>query len=311
MSTNDETRELAHMIPRDSDFGEGLAAFAATQTAQQAVLPRQLKDGELYAVLVEDRIELLETPGYIDSRDDRRADQPRTIERNVTVTDGPSLIRYLAANTWTDGDSDDESEKGIVGPSHVHSPGELEVWADVDARTITAYLDGGHGWRRHSATLRLKHSREWQEWTKIDGQMMGQTDFAQFIEDHISTIAQPDGAQLVDICQTLQANTKVDFKSSTILKDGARQFRYEETTEARAGQRGDLTIPGELLLALRPFVGSTRFAITARFRYRLTDGVLRLGVRLSEPDATVETAFDQVLAEVAEQVPVPILSGRP
>lgn len=297
----ENTHELVHRFPRDADLGESFAALAA---AQQAVLPRKLEDGGLYAVLNGDRIELVETPGFTDNRDDARADLPRRIIRSVTVADEDSLINYLIQNTIP-GQGDNP------GGAPYSGVGGMEVWADLDNRTVTAILDGVDGWRGQTAQLKLRHSREWDEWARIDGKLYAQTEFAQFIEDHISTIASPDGAQLLDICQTLQAHTNVDFKQSTILANGQRQFRFEETLEARAGQRGDLTIPGELTLVLRPFTGSAPVAIQARFRYRLADGRLTLGVRLAEPDKAIEEAFDGVVASVADRVPVPVLFGRP
>lgn len=302
----DHTRELANIVPRDTDLGEGFGAFALAQTAQQAVLPRRLDDNYLYGILnAEGGIELLRTPGYDDIREELRADKPRRIERAVTVADADSLISYLVAHT------DSIDADGVDNAAYCHGAGELEVWADLDARTVTAYLDGLDGWRQHSATLRLRHSREWDEWARIDGKLLPQTAFAQFIEDHLSTIGAPDGAQLLDICQSLQAHTNVSFKQSTLLANGQRQFKFEETVEARAGQRGDLTIPAELVLVLRPFTGSESIGITARFRYRLVDGQLTIGVRLAEPERAVEEAFDQIVESVADRLPVPVLNGRP
>ncbi|NNG20521.1 DUF2303 family protein [Naumannella sp. ID2617S] len=297
---SENTREIINRLP---DHVEDVTdALVLAQTAQQAVLPRRLDDGELYAVLRGDRIELLPTPGYVDRHDDERAESPRLVHRRVTVTDAASLLNYLARNTLDD--------LGKVAEDYAFGQGLLEVWANLDHRTITAHLDGGHGWRKHTATLRLQHSREWQEWTGIDGQLLPQVHFAQFIEDHLSSIGSPDGAELLDVCQTLQANTKVDYKSQQILTNGQRQFVYEETVEAKAGQKGSLKIPGELTLVLRPFQGSEPVAVTARFRYRLDDGALRLGVRLAEPEKAVEDAFGGIVEAVAGGVPVPVLYGE-
>ncbi|OYO16610.1 hypothetical protein CGZ93_17775 [Enemella dayhoffiae] len=297
MSNNTDT--IYTQTPVDA---EPQTAMVLTQTAQQAVLPRRLEDGGLYAVLRGDRIELIETPGYADRHADERADAPRMVHRQVTVTTAQSLLDHLARNT------DDNPEK--VGEEYLFNDGSLEVWANLDRRTITAHLDGVSGWRKHSATLTLKHSREWSEWSEVDGQLLPQVRFAQFIEDHLSTIGQPDGAELLDVCQTLQANTKVAFKSQQILANGQRQFQYEETVEAKAGQKGALKIPGELTLVLRPFQGSEPVAVTARFRYHLEEGLLRLGVRLTEPEKAVEDAFDGIVETVAAGVPVPVLYGE-
>ena len=189
--------------------------------------------------------------------------------------------------------------------------GEGMTLSDIDNATVLGVIDGVDGWRRQQVTLRLRKSREWGEWMGVDGKLFTQHEFAEFIEDHLSTIAEPDGAKLLDICQTLQATKGVNFKSQTILASGQRQLRYEETVEAKAGQKGDLMIPDTLTLVVRPFQGSDPVAITARFRFRLNDGALRLGVKLAEPERVLEEAFDRIVADVANGVPVPVLFGRP
>ena len=284
-------------------------------TAQQAVLPRRLEEG-IYAILDADgSVQIVETEGYQQTRERdwerENADRPHEVNRSVTVKDVPSFLAYLYANTAHFNPAD--LPKGVTetGPSsgYAHGAGQLEVWADIDQRKITAILDGHDGWRQHTATLRLQLSREWKEWAEVDGKMLRQDAFAQFIEDHLSTIGYPDGALLLDICQTLQGTSSAAYKSQTILANGQRQLKWEEAVEARAGQKGDLTIPGELTLVLRPFQGAAAVPITARFRFQIREGVLRLGVKLAEPDAALEDAFDAVVREVADGVPVPVLHG--
>lgn len=277
---------------------------AIINNAQEAVAPEELTDGSIYAVRDADGgIVLLPTPTYLDDLERQRLKAaPARIKRSVTVRDADSLIAYLAANT----DADDPAD---IGLEHLHGAGDLEIWADLDGRRIKAILDGGRGHRGHSATLELRHSREWEEWAGVDGKLVPQVAFAQFIEDHISSIGAPDGGTLLDVVQTLSAKTKVDFKSSSLLANGQRQFEFAETIEAKAGQKGTLAIPTELTLVLRPFQGSEPVALQARFRYRLDEGQLFLGVRLAEPDRALEAAFQQVVDEVQEAAPVRINHG--
>lgn len=299
----DNTRELTSILTQDAasdDNGYGLLAI----TAQQAVLPRHLDEG-IYAIQNADGgIEVVETKGYKQQRehDWHRMidDTPEFIHRSVVVRDVDSLIDYLARNT--------EGED-IVEPEYGFGAGELELWADIDQRRITAILDGNNGLREHTATLQLRLSREWTEWAAVDGKLLKQAEFAQFLEDHISTIGHPAGGILLDVAQTLQATTSTQFKQQAILANGQRQFRWEETVEARAGQSGELQIPNELVLVLRPFQGSDPVQITARFRFQIREGVLTLGVKLAEPDLALEAAFAQVISDVQAQVPVHINHG--
>ena len=289
-----------------SDQAETSAIVAAL--AQQAALPKALDEG-IYSVLDSDgNVLIVETAGYKQQRkhdwDQAHSDTPEFVHRQVTLLDVGSFIDYLAHNT--DSISFDE----VTDTDYTHGNGELELWADIDARTIRAILDGYDGLRKHTATLQLKIAREWAEWAHIDGKLLGQVEFAQFIEDHLSTIAQPDGAQLLDICQTLEATKSAVFKQQHILASGQRTFRHEEQIEGKAGVKGDLTIPGELTLVLRPFQGSDPIPITARFRFRPDSEGLRLGVKLAEPDRVLEEAFALIVGDVQGRVPVHVNNGR-
>ena len=145
------------------------------RNAQEAVSPEVLEDHSLYAFRDADGATvLLETPGY--TREAKRAEQraaPAMIARKVVVRDVDSLHDYLRRNTaQTDPDDDGDG----ISAAHAHDNyGELEVWADIDARRITAVLDGGPGHRRHTAVLELKHSAEWKEWAGIDGAPRGES----------------------------------------------------------------------------------------------------------------------------------------
>ena len=119
---------------------------AIIDNAQEAVAPYELEDGNLYAVRNSDgAIELLRTPGY-----DRAVTQlaaqtsPDQIRRSITVRDAASLIDYLDANTVNGGE--------VVGTDHRHGVGRLELWADIDRRTVKAIIDGNDGHRVHTAT---------------------------------------------------------------------------------------------------------------------------------------------------------------
>ncbi len=304
MTDQPTNTSVFNVTPEDLDErGYGLLA----QTAQQAVLPRHLDEG-VYAILNADGgIEIRETDGYRIRREHdwerARADTVEFVHRNVTLLNVPSFIDYLARNT--------RDEPKDVGEDYLYCSGGLELWADIDARKITAILDGMDGLRKHTATLTLKTSREWDEWLKVDGKLLPQVEFAQFIQDHISTIGEPSGALLVDICETLVGSTDVQWKSQQLDRSGQRQFVYEEVVNGQAGAKHDLKIPTELTLVLRPFQGSEQLLITARFRFRLSGGAVQLGVKLVEPDRVLEDAFDRVVDEVQGLVPVHVNHGRP
>ena len=263
---------------------------AIATLALASAKPNVLADGGLYAIVDGDSVKILTTPGY----DRAKAQEyPAVVQRSVTVFDAASLLDYIGRYEDVD----------------VTSPDLLEVWASLENREIVAVIDGVDAHRVHKATLKVKPSPEWREWAAIDDKLLGQVDFAQFIEDHLSTIAVPDGGQLLDICQTLEAHQGVSFKMQNLLPNGQRVFQWEELIEGKAGQKGDLPIPTELTLVLRPFLGCEPVAMIAKFRYRLNGGDLRLGVHLMESDKALEDAFASIVDVVEAGVDVRVNHG--
>ncbi len=308
MSDPSNTREAAAIFSEDALHDENGYALL-TVTAQQAVLPRELNEG-IYAILDKNgAVKVIETPGYKQQREfdwaQARSDKPEFVRREVTLLDVDSFIDYLRENTKSD------EPASVNSDEYAHGTGGLELWGSVDDRRILAILDGFGGLRKHTATLSVKTSREWDEWKFIDGKLFDQAEFAGFIQDHISTIGAPDGGLLVDICETLTGTVGVQWKSGQLDASGQRKFQYEETIDGKAGAKGDLAIPTELTLVLRPFQGSDPIAVTARFRFRINSGFVQMGVKLVEPERILEKAFDAIVSEVQDRVPVHVRIGRP
>lgn len=306
MTNQPNDTAILDVVPEPNDE-RGYALL--TLTAQQAVLPRKLDEG-VYAILdAEGGIQIRETDGYSQERihdwDQQHSDKPEFVHRTVTLLNTGSFIDYLRVNTRSTENAEVDSEE------YMHGAGLLELWADIDGRKVTGILDGYDGLRKHTATLALKTSREWDDWAKVDGKLISQVEFAEFIQDHISTIGAPDGGLLIDICETLVGSTDVTWKSQQLSTNGQRKFVYEETVNGQAGAKGDLDIPTELTLVLRPFQGSQPLAVVARFRFRMSGGAVSMGVKLVEPDRILEEAFDQIVDDVQAQVPVHVNHGRP
>ena len=287
MNQNPDTIDLDSAI--DSD---GTAPAIIAALAQQATIPWKLDEG-IYGLLNADgSVKIVETIGYRRKREDSERDGPRFVTGTRIVSDVVSLLDVIASGV----DDDGYNTLGEGG-------GQLEVWADLDARKVTAILDGQAGWRQHRVILELRHSSEWADWAKIDNQLLEQTVFAEFVEDHISSIAEPDAGRLLDIAQTLKGHVDTQWKQQKLLANGQTAFVWEERVEAKAGQKGDLAIPNELTLALRPFQGSDPVGVDARFRFRPSAEGIRLGVRLVEREHVLENAFAEIVTAIDEGIP--------
>jgi uncharacterized protein YfdQ (DUF2303 family) len=209
---------------------------------------------------------------------------------------------------------------------HKHHDSNSEVYADLDAATITAVLDAhlatagddyageGARWQDHRVTLTMRQTPQWITWTGQNRVMMSQQAFAEFLEDNAADIA-ADGpvsaADLIELAQEFHAHTKVTFASGKRLKSGETQFIYTESTEAKAGERGTIAIPDEFELALRPLEDCDLFRIKARFRYRLREGQLTLGYHIDDPAQKFRSAVDEVVALAEGKCEVKVMRGRP
>lgn len=208
---------------------------------------------------------------------------PRRVARTVVVVDAASLLSYLHQQNVSD-----------RGP---------EVWADRVAFEVHAVLDPptsaeDPGWCDHQAVLRLRPTPEWQTWMAGSGKLGGQQDFAELLEDRAADIVTPAAAHMLELAQSFHATNRVSFESSSFLADGQRGLEYREQVEAKAGRTGQLVIPAVFELGLRPFEGGPPYKVTARLRYRIEDGRLRIGYKLLDPESVQRAAFVDVVDEV-------------
>ena len=232
-------------------------------------------------------------------------DRPRRKTGKVLVRDAASFLTYYDK----------------------HHTMDTEVWANIENQTITAVInahgkaynsetgdttaigDAGHG--DHRATLQLRLTPAWQAWVAKNKLMLKQVDFAEHIEDRLTDIKAPTGAEMLELAQSFQAKRAVTFESSKALSTGQVELEYRETIDAKAGQKGRLSIPQTFDLAIAPFEGSPAYKVTARLRYRINGGDLQLGYTLDRPEDILDAAFSDVLDQVQAGVGTPIMRGAP
>lgn len=162
------------------------------------------------------------------------------------------------------------------------------------------------GWGRHTATLDLALDPAFKAWRTADGVLMAQAEFAEFIEDHLPEITDPDGATLLEIVSTITASSSVQFLSAERLADGTRKFTWSEDQTATAGTSGELEIPETFTIAVPVYLHSGPVQMTARLRYRIGQGGLRIGLKLDRPDDALLAARQEITDTILAN-----LDGRP
>lgn len=261
---------------------------AISALAQQALTAKEVEPGGIYLVATAN--------GHIERVDLTGPEHTGRISRKT----GRTVVRDAASflNYWIK-----------------HHDDASEVYSDVEQLSVTAVLDAHAadepGFAEHRLHLQLRRTKAWEEWLALDGKLVDQDRFANFLEDHLPNLVEPDAATMLEIAQSIKATTKAEFQSSSRLQSGERKFAYVEDTKASAGTKGDLAIPGTFRIAVPPFEGADAYSMTARFKYRLDGGQLALGYKLEQPEERARAAFADVLTAIAEGIDTPILNGTP
>lgn len=164
------------------------------------------------------------------------------------------------------------------------------------------------GWGDHRAHYALPLSDEWLNWTQGDERQRTQLDMVRFIESNMEDIVEPVGAAMLEICRTLEAKKSVEFVSSTRLSDGSHEFTYNEDVKGTA-QKGTVQIPEVFTIGIPVVEGGERFAIKARFRYRLDGSKLTMWYELVNPNKVVEKVVQEMRERVAQATELEVLNG--
>lgn len=216
------------------------------------------------------------------------------------------------------------------GHAVIHDPGDFcaavnrlsnvdhtTVWASVDTGTITAVVNDHAtwdqpGWRDHTLTLQLQADEDWKAWMGLNGRLVEQAKFAEFIEDVAHTVVSPDNATMLEVASTMVAKHQVEFSQSTRLQTGDVALMFEETTNAKAGTKGDIEVPERIVVQLSPWRGVQPAQIDGRLRFTIRGGQLAIGYKLIRPDSFRDEVFSRLVQRVEEGLDtVPIYRGTP
>ena len=200
-------------------------ARVVEQLTREAVAPREIEPGLYLAADAETGSRVIDVRDQIQ----RTKDHPLRKTGAVTLTQHDSFTAYLAK----------------------HALPDTEMWADIDKDRVVAVInahggsadrtirdEGLAGWGDHRATLQLVTTQDWRDWTGNSGKLLLQTDFAEFVEQHLPNILRPSAADMLELAQTIKGHTKVSFESSKRVKSGETAIEWREDTTAAVQQWG-------------------------------------------------------------------------
>lgn len=212
-----------------------------------------------------------------------------------------------------------EVVKGHTDAAPLDQEGDpfLRAWnlyADVERHALVAVLNDDRGpvvgWRDHRVGLVLRPTPEWQHWKASQG-LKNQEAFAEIIEEGLPEVRTPSAASMLELAQTFQATSSSRFRQGGRLRDGRRQFLFEEDGTASAGESGELSLPDEFKLELRPFIGSAVVEVRARLKWRLRESKLSIGYQLVRPHEVEDEAFAHLVEVVAGGLDRKVIEGTP
>lgn len=200
---------------------------------------------------------------------------------------------------------------------------ESVVFADVDKVSLLAVYDyhekaGSPRWGAHRAAYNCPLSREWQTWTGRSGKIMGQDEFADFIEENQLDIYSPaaaGGAIPVDAVSPADLLTLV--RNLRILQKGEFSRSVNPTTGEMSltnkveNDQSSTKIPAGFIVGIPVFEAGDRVAVGARIRFAMSNGKPTFAFSLIDPEHVKRSEFGAIRTRVAEKTGLPVLAGAP
>lgn len=240
--------------------------------------------------------------------------RPLTIKAAVTLQEAESVIeyvnRYALEGTVLFADLAGSKIVAVLDYHDGTVPKDGK-WPEAGEGLSGSRMDmvpgpTGHG--LHTATLALPHSEEWRAWQTLNGNMIGQLEFARFIEENAPDIVRPDAAELIEMCRDIQAVRKVSFDKSVRTSSDNETFHYSDQSDAT--RKGELEIPTEFQIRIPVYFGEPAVDIKAYLRWRIEDnGGLKLGVKLHRLENVRQEEFKRVIGKVREGTACPVVYG--
>lgn len=249
--------------------------------------------GRAYAVVPEGfKLELLET-----------AYRPVHPKATVKLRDAASFVLYVNDHK--------------VPATRIYAQLDPARFLAVFDEMLTAEQAGDDGdgdsttdqanWREFRAEFAVPASREWLLWNAANRQHMSQLKFAEFLQDNLPDVQDPDGATLLEMALNFEAVQSGNFVATQRLQDGSHNLQWKADNNAS----GTVKLPEHLTLCIPVFENEAPREVQARLRYRLKEGTLAIWFELVRPHKVLEDAFRETWARIGDATGVPMLLGSP
>lgn len=231
-----------------------------------------------------------------------KLEQPHTVEARLKTPDFETFVTYI---------------KRFAMPSTClfaknTASEEFLIEAVIDYHNTPILPEAGSlagtvqrpDWCAHGITFQPQKSREWLRWNSINGKPMSQVAFALFLEDNTQDVANPKGADLLQIVNTFKVDKSVTYSKEVTLQNGNVKFTFNSESKARG--IGEMEVPERFKLSIPIFHRGVRFEFEVKFRYRVDDeGKLSLWIEMVNKELIVQAAVDNALEIVRKALDQP------
>lgn len=207
-----------------------------------------------------------------------------------------------------------QTQDSLIDYVNRYKGGDTLLFADITISTIVAQIDY-HAKETpahvvHKASLVLPFSEEWRCWTAISGRLMGQLEFARFLEENGADVAAPDAGTLLEACRDLQAHRKVNFTKA--VRTSSENENFEFTVENEARSRGGIELPTKFKLSIPVYFGEPETELFAFLRWKIAEegAGLSLGIQLHRAEYVRQAVFQQIVGRAAQQTACPAMFGK-
>lgn len=180
----------------------------------------------------------------------------------------------------------------------------------------------------HKGLYRFPLSDEWKRWTEQNAKPMSQLQFAEFIENNITDVADPANAgetanalaksigcvfaspsKLLELSQGLTVRVDSSLKTALKLATGEATMQFVSAHQDETG--AVLKIPGAFLIEIPVFRNDAPYQAAARLRYRVRDEKVTWFFELYRADRIFDHAFKEAAATAAAGTELPLFIGSP
>lgn len=177
------------------------------------------------------------------------------------------------------------------------SSDKAQMYAVIDYHECD--MNARHG--THRAKYTARQTDKIKAWLSMCSKPLGQIEFGLFLEERAVDVICPEAAAIMEMVMQFEATKSVQFKSSSRLSDGSRQFTYVEENQTRGG----LTLPDKIIIRAPIYQGMEPQDIKFLLRYRINDGTLKFIIEMHDKDEVLSEAFERCVDAVQHDVNPP------